>query len=241
MTYNLFLTQGSGFLTGVPKPLDAGSMPLFRHLHRMLATPLIFPRGGFLGVYLAHSYPHTHDRLHQFVPSMLKAGDMALYESIAALGLVAALDQITGTNIPSRGVLEALDELYKKNVRDSQHQKFVCRLQKHEIDPHEDEFAIDEDDEVDMMDHINSEEEEYSDYDSEDARMNMGERAWNLKQRLKSRQKISWLGEARYREMSRTFLIGSNIAIQRSDTCLLTSMGSMATTRSSESRTLPLL
>jgi hypothetical protein len=48
--------------------------------------PLTTESGQILGIWLNHSYAHTH-RLLNYLPHSLKGADMSLYETVRALGL----------------------------------------------------------------------------------------------------------------------------------------------------------
>ncbi|KAK5171276.1 uncharacterized protein LTR77_004420 [Saxophila tyrrhenica] len=137
LTYNLFLAPGTGLLTGAMKCLDPPSLPLYGHLRKALTTKQFFPKGGYLGFHLAHSYPHTHERLHQFVASMLNGSDMALYEVAMAMGLVVALEATSKANLPSEAITGLLNNAYEQHRRSRRplDGRFTSNLQAHTVRP----------------------------------------------------------------------------------------------------------
>ncbi|KAF3055167.1 putative 2og-fe oxygenase family protein [Daldinia childiae] len=84
LTYNLYATRGSGQLTSHPKPLDLIKVPLYTHMHAIIGQEKFMPKGGYLGFYTTHSYPHT--TRHFCEPDTLKGLDMAIWECFQALG-----------------------------------------------------------------------------------------------------------------------------------------------------------
>lgn len=109
LTYNLYLTPGTGLLSGRTTSLQKRELPLAQQLTGMLTNPDFKPRGGYIGFYLAHSYPHTHRTLHHFIPSMLKGVDMMLYSAILAADLTCVLEPIQDGRLGNPNVLEELD------------------------------------------------------------------------------------------------------------------------------------
>jgi len=213
LTYNLYLAPGTGLLNGAPKCLDPPSLPLFGHLHKMLAAERFFPKGGYLGIHLAHSYPHTHPRLHQFVPSMLKGSDMALYEVVVAMGLAVVLDPTDKNNLSSEDVIQCLEEMYKKQRKSGGSVTFLSKLKEQKIKDGdlrgEPEYGEDDDHfDVDNLDNwfIFDEDERPSDYDSDEARERCPPKVLALKKRCDARTMITWLGEKGHTEMSETLL-----------------------------------
>lgn len=116
LTYNLFLSPGTGLATCRPSSLDRSRLPLVAPLKAMLRNDKFMPKGGYLGIHMAHRYPHTHPRLNQFVPNMLKGVDMAVHESISILGLPAILCTVSKTNLPPLNLLSLLKQLEKERL-----------------------------------------------------------------------------------------------------------------------------
>ena len=114
LTYNLFLAPGTSLLAGRPTSLDRERLPLAVNLRNMLANADFMPDGGYIGIHLAHYYPHTHNNLNQFVPNMLKGVDMVFYESVSVLHLPATLCTISANNVPPHGTLDSLDEMEER-------------------------------------------------------------------------------------------------------------------------------
>ncbi|KAK3112663.1 hypothetical protein LTR53_010833 [Teratosphaeriaceae sp. CCFEE 6253] len=91
LTYNLFLIPRIDLQAGTPLSLDAKNLPLADLLRSALSDARFMMKGGEIGVYLAHRYPHTHKVLSQLLPRCLKGADMAVYEVARALGLRESL------------------------------------------------------------------------------------------------------------------------------------------------------
>lgn len=87
LTYNLFLTARTDLQTGCQLSLDATQLPFAKLLKTALCDPGFMFRGGKLGIYLTHRYPHTNAVLSKLLPACLKGVDMNIYESARALGL----------------------------------------------------------------------------------------------------------------------------------------------------------
>ncbi|KAI6896541.1 hypothetical protein KC334_g10841, partial [Hortaea werneckii] len=75
LTYNLYLSPGTGLLNTPPlllRRLLPHALPLVPHLHHALANPGFKPKGGHLAFWLRHRYPHTQPVGCEFVVEMLK-------------------------------------------------------------------------------------------------------------------------------------------------------------------------
>ncbi|KAK3722688.1 hypothetical protein LTR37_002259 [Vermiconidia calcicola] len=210
LTYNLFLAPGTSLLAGQPTSLEPQCLPLAQSLRRMLASEEFLPKGGYIGIHLAHSYPHTHPKLHAFVPSMLKGVDMALYESIVALGYKAVLDQITGPNLPSAEVLQLLESKGRSSVRHES--PIVSNLQEMTFGDEPDEDDENTDDQVDDICEFYSQYEPDSD-ESESADAGIcNEKVVGLRRRYRARAKITWLNEVKNKELCRAYVAYGNEA-----------------------------
>lgn len=86
LTYNLYVTLGSGNLAGHTTPLDPTQLPIYETLKAALETPGFLQGGRVLGIWLAHGYAHTNMQSN-FLPSSLKGADMVLFEAARALNL----------------------------------------------------------------------------------------------------------------------------------------------------------
>lgn len=91
LTYNLFVSRGTGMLAGIAPNLTRSQLPLYDSLKKSLASPIFLRKGALMGFYLAHAYLHTHRTLHKTLPAALKGSDMVLYECVRALGLKCSL------------------------------------------------------------------------------------------------------------------------------------------------------
>lgn len=76
-----------GQLTGNSPALDIHSLPLYQKVKEALAKPLFMPKGGYIGIYCTHAYPHTTKVGQDSLPGILKGADMAVYTIFRALGL----------------------------------------------------------------------------------------------------------------------------------------------------------
>ncbi|KAF2499038.1 hypothetical protein BU16DRAFT_503041 [Lophium mytilinum] len=94
LTYNLYITSGSGDLAGRCPSLDPTALPLYEAILSMLELPAFMTKGGFLGIYCSHAYAHTHEESIKHLPGSLKGSDMALYEIFKALNLEVDLKPI---------------------------------------------------------------------------------------------------------------------------------------------------
>ncbi|KAK3706750.1 hypothetical protein LTR37_012595 [Vermiconidia calcicola] len=207
LTYNLFLAPGTSLLAGQPTSLEPQCLPLAQSLRRMLASEDFLPKSGYIGVHLAHSYPHTHPKFHAFVPSMLKGVDMALYESIVALGYKAVLDQITGPNLPSAEVLQLLESKGRSSMRTES--PIVSNLQEMTFGDEPDEDDGNTDDQ--MCEFYSHCEPDSDESESADAGAPNGT-VVELRRRYRARAKITWLNEAKSREPCRAYVAYGNEA-----------------------------
>ncbi|EME83883.1 uncharacterized protein MYCFIDRAFT_135221, partial [Pseudocercospora fijiensis CIRAD86] len=97
LTYNLFLASGTGLLGEKPLNLEPKRLPLFRQLQNTLRSPDFMPIGGYIGIHLTHSYPHTNEKLYGLVPKMLNGVDMAVYQSWITSNLSFVLVPVSTT------------------------------------------------------------------------------------------------------------------------------------------------
>ncbi|WEW58788.1 hypothetical protein PRK78_004256 [Emydomyces testavorans] len=87
LTYNLFVTEPVG-ASLLPNPLvEPCSLPLYGYMEDLLSQEQFMKKGGILGVFCSHSYPHTSKEANLLLPRRLKGSDMALYAALKALGL----------------------------------------------------------------------------------------------------------------------------------------------------------
>ncbi|KAK4575227.1 hypothetical protein LTR86_001079 [Recurvomyces mirabilis] len=127
LTYNLYLSPGTGRLCdGVPS-LQPRGLPVYELLKRTLASQDFMPNGGYLGFRLVHRYPHTDPVQYRFVPAMLKGADMGVYEAMRAVGLVRVLMQHRKGCFLS--ALEELDTMHALQLDER------SRPQRYDVDP----------------------------------------------------------------------------------------------------------
>ncbi|KAI1954612.1 hypothetical protein LOZ59_004814 [Ophidiomyces ophidiicola] len=87
LTYNLFITEPVAAGIIQPSLIDPCSLPLYGHLDSLLSSPRFMNKGGVIGIYCSHSYPHTSDEAEYLLPRKLKGSDMAIYAALKSLGL----------------------------------------------------------------------------------------------------------------------------------------------------------
>ena len=204
LTYNLFLAPGTSILTSRPTSLDREQLPLVANLKTMLSNAKFMPDGGYIGIHLTHQYPHTHEKVSQFISSMRKGVDMVLYESIALLNLHAIVCPVSKTNLPPCGIVDALDKMEHDAARKTS--TVVNGLATFEADFDDHRSEEDCADEKDALEEV----EEYFNFDTDSE----GSQAWpevsnKLKQwkgRFDDREAISWVNQARHEEVSRVYM-----------------------------------
>ncbi|OCL13928.1 hypothetical protein AOQ84DRAFT_429161 [Glonium stellatum] len=97
LTYNLYVSRGSGNLAGNCPWMDPKQLPLYDTIQRMLQVPGFMMKGGTLGIWCSHAYAHSSEPSVHNLPSSLKGVDMAMYEIFRALGLQVAVRPILDT------------------------------------------------------------------------------------------------------------------------------------------------
>ena len=210
LTYNLFLAPGTSLLTGRQTSLDREQLPLAVNLRSMLDNDKFMPDGGYIGVHLAHYYPHTHEQLHKFVSQMLKGVDMVLYESIAVLGLPAVLCSASETNLPSSDAIGALNGREEQNSGTESNVRVQNLLRPFEATVDRLEGATEERDaRRELKDYPNfdvrdEDDPNYGDIEEICAERHDILREW--KARFKGRKKIAWLNKSKHQELSRAFM-----------------------------------
>ena len=218
LTYNLFLAKGASLSTCRPSSLDRGHLPLVTNLRTMLSNEKFMSQGGYVGIHLAHRYPHTHPKLNQFVPNMLKGVDMVVYESISLLELPALLCTVSTTNLPTHGILEKLDQMDPKWV-DQVSTQLACSPV-NGLNTFEPGFTYQEEeivDEENAHDHLldygpdgvygRNSNPDHSDSNSE---REVPEYLQKWKARFEDRKNIHWINKAQHEELSRAFLVVSS-------------------------------
>ena len=217
LTYNLFLAPGTGLLAGKPLSLQTPQLPIFRQIRCALTSPMFMPQGGYMAFELAHSYPHTHPKLHHFVPNMLKGADMALYEAVYSFGLTCVLEAVEGGALLRESALEDLERMQRhrrthslKHAGEASHEVFSYL---HEVElntgsGYEEDEGADEA-EIDM--HSSEDEDLIEDYGESEH----GEQHGGLKKRMKVRERVTWVGVGwGCEELSKAFIAVSGFACQ---------------------------
>lgn len=94
LTYNLYVSRGSGNLAGHCPWMDPKQLPLYDTIKSMLQVPSFMMKGGLLGIWCSHAYAHSHSSSIHNLPGSLKGVDMAMYEIFRALGLQVTIRPI---------------------------------------------------------------------------------------------------------------------------------------------------
>ncbi|KAI0830008.1 hypothetical protein F5Y06DRAFT_307936 [Hypoxylon sp. FL0890] len=92
LRYSLCPVRGNGQLTGHCKALDAKKLPLYKQMRALFDKKSFMPKGGYLGFYVVHPYPHTSSTFR--FPGALKGLDMAIWECFKALGCKLTLHPV---------------------------------------------------------------------------------------------------------------------------------------------------
>lgn len=213
LTYNLFLSPGTGLLAGKPLNLISSRLPLVSRFQQALANPAFAPQGMYIAFALTHSYPHAHPSAFALMPKMLKGVDMALYEAVYATGLTCSLEEVNEMDLLMRAdVLKDLDRSFDTASRpqgretgnlDASHE-VNSSLTKMEVlsdrEGEPDEWEIDLG--------TSSSEEEDECYGSV-----RDERYWDLKERKQIRRRVTWIGSGRSKDLSSIFLAVSMVKL----------------------------
>ena len=203
LTYNLFLAPGTSLLSGRPTSLDRERLPLAVHLKTVLANANFMPDGGYIGIHLAHCYPHTHKNLNQFVPNMLKGVDMILYESVSLLHLPAILCTVSATNTPPHGILDSLDEMEERAAgRPSKVRNNLSTFTADEGMEYESNYG----DEEQAQDAVNDVFHYDTDSEGSDVAPEVSDELLKWKERFDDGMMICWVNGAKHEEVSRAFL-----------------------------------
>ncbi|KAF2771371.1 hypothetical protein EJ03DRAFT_268957, partial [Teratosphaeria nubilosa] len=109
LTYNLYLSAGTGLLAGHLRGLQPATLPVLTELKRTLQNDTFMQDGGYLGYYLVHGYPHSNGTLLRLVPNMLKGADLAMYEALRATNLMCVLEPISNAHGKYLGLLDSLE------------------------------------------------------------------------------------------------------------------------------------
>lgn len=203
LTYNLFLSPGTGLLAGNPLSLNPTCLPIAKHLKTALASPAFAPAGMYLAFSLAHSYPHSNETLTGLMPKMLKGVDMALYESVYIAGLPCLLEGVTDKCFLHEHVLEKLDDIaygfeVKRDFRG-------CASTSHEVNSLLEAMKTSSGSSSEADDNWNEEDINMHSSDEEDsigrdARAARYSGYAKLKRRLKARERVQWVGSPRGNE-----------------------------------------
>ncbi|OJJ42556.1 hypothetical protein ASPZODRAFT_76473 [Penicilliopsis zonata CBS 506.65] len=88
LTYNLFVTEPVGgafpLSNGIINPK---TLPLYSSIETLVGDPSFMEKGGVLGIYCSHAYPHSSSMAEEHLPGGLKGSDVVLYSIFESLGI----------------------------------------------------------------------------------------------------------------------------------------------------------
>ncbi|EME44559.1 hypothetical protein DOTSEDRAFT_24580 [Dothistroma septosporum NZE10] len=217
LTYDLFVSAGTGLLNGAALSMSSSRLPLYRQLSDMLKRQFFFPDGCHLGVYLTHSYPHTNNKVRHFVSIMLEGLDMATYEAYSALDFPCVL-----TSSPPDSIVEALRTLDMLIRATPTHRlqdwtgsgPLTSLLRGIDVEPHYGEDECCESGDVgtgddfggDNQDTIESGEQcdKYGEF--------LGVKDLGIRKGEQALRKILWLNKATHKELGKIYMVYGNQA-----------------------------
>ncbi|KAJ5532050.1 hypothetical protein N7494_008602 [Penicillium frequentans] len=86
LTYNLYIAEP--LEADAPISLiDAKRLALYEELKSILQNPGFMPKGGVLGIFCSHAYPHTASNVETLLPRGLKGADKTVYAALRSLGI----------------------------------------------------------------------------------------------------------------------------------------------------------
>jgi hypothetical protein len=86
LTYNLYY-QTTQPQSGWAVPIPVQSFPVYLDLQAALQNSGFMKRGGILGFYCSHAYPHSNTKLRKELPVALKGVDLLIFTVCRSLGL----------------------------------------------------------------------------------------------------------------------------------------------------------
>ncbi|KAJ5659036.1 hypothetical protein N7507_005487 [Penicillium longicatenatum] len=84
LAYNLYITEPLDVFGSL---IDAKKLALYESLKSTLQDFRFMPKGGVLGIFCSHAYPHTASNVENLLPQGLKGGDMTVYAALRSLGV----------------------------------------------------------------------------------------------------------------------------------------------------------
>ncbi|KAL3461651.1 hypothetical protein BJX64DRAFT_289064 [Aspergillus heterothallicus] len=92
LTYNLFVTDPIGEpIPGPSTVIDPRTLSTYVWMKDLLAQDDFMKRGGILGFYCSHAYPHSSSLAYTYLPESLKGADLVLYSVFQSLGIELAI------------------------------------------------------------------------------------------------------------------------------------------------------
>ncbi|KXG52467.1 Oxoglutarate/iron-dependent dioxygenase [Penicillium griseofulvum] len=87
LTYNLYATEPAGGSIPPSLIVDPKIFPLYSFLKELIIQPGFMKKGGALGFYCSHAYPHASNEAEKLLPRALKGADLVLYSVFKSLGI----------------------------------------------------------------------------------------------------------------------------------------------------------
>ncbi|OAA65394.1 Oxoglutarate/iron-dependent oxygenase [Niveomyces insectorum RCEF 264] len=96
LTYNLYSVPQRLQVEGKVESMDVARLPLYHAVRDAVDNQLFLDKGGLVGYYCRHAYPHSAKGLETapLFPSILKGVDLSFYNVLQALGLKPWVRQV---------------------------------------------------------------------------------------------------------------------------------------------------
>ncbi|KAJ5790206.1 uncharacterized protein N7518_007217 [Penicillium psychrosexuale] len=127
LTYNLYITEPVGGSIPPSMIVDPKSFPLYGYLQELIMEPGFMQKGGALGFYCSHAYPHASDEAPMLLPRALKGADLVLYSVFKSLGIKIEVVPVIQEDDFRKGDYDMDEEYesleYDSNPKDSKGKK----------------------------------------------------------------------------------------------------------------------
>jgi hypothetical protein len=87
LTYNIYIQDSSDRIDSISLTLDPKMLPLYGDLENILQMPEFMAKGGILGIFCSHAYPHTSNHAREYFPRGLKGADLVVYTALHSFGI----------------------------------------------------------------------------------------------------------------------------------------------------------
>ncbi|KAJ5810586.1 uncharacterized protein N7503_002804 [Penicillium pulvis] len=134
LTYNLCIAEPLEADAPISL-LDAKRLALYEELKSTLQNPGFMPKGGVLGIFCSHAYPHTASNVETLLPRGLKGADMTVYVALRSLGIKvdvlpvviddkeSYIDYMDQEDEEYEGSLAVINDEYKRQMAKKQAKK----------------------------------------------------------------------------------------------------------------------